>query len=112
MPACSYADRAATCVAGNPVYAKPGFRYGCAEVALPRVAELLEAEGEDAVVHPGRHRHAGVPEGVHARGTVVLDAGDRDAVELERIGERRTGETALQRPHPRGLDPSRLDLGV
>src|SRR5262249_17536852 len=82
------------------------------EPAPPGVAQLLEAERQDAVVDAGRDRHRRVPEGVHAGRTVVLDPRDRDVVALEIVAERRAGEPALERPDPRRLDPVRLDAGV
>jgi hypothetical protein len=43
-------------------------------------------------MHAGGDREAGVPEGVHARRAVVLDARHRPAEELQGVGERVAAE--------------------
>src|SRR5260370_13939559 len=68
------------------------------------VAHLLEADGEHDVVLPGGDREAGVAEGVHARGAVVLHTRHGAAEELERVGECVAAEGGHDGAHPRRLD--------
>src|SRR5439155_543118 len=56
------------------------------------------------VVLPGSDREAGVAEGVHARGTVVLHPRHGAPEELERVGERVAAEGGHDGAHPRRLD--------
>src|SRR5438034_695606 len=53
---------------------------------------------------PGGDREAGVAEGVHARGAVVLHPRHGAAEELERVGERVAAEGGHDGAHPRRLD--------
>jgi hypothetical protein len=80
-----------------------------AEVA---VAHLLEADGEDDVVHAGGHGQAGVAEGVHARCAVVLHSRDRPAEQLEGVGEGVPAERRRDGSHPCSLDAVTLAAGV
>ena len=94
--------------------ALPEVEHRMAAVRPPEVAvaHLLEADGEDDVVHAGGDRQAGVAEGVHARRAVVLHPRDRPAEQLERVGESVPTEGGGHGSHPGGLDAVALAAGV
>ena len=74
------------------------------EPLVTGVLHLLDADRHGEVVGARGHRVGRLPQRLGAGGAHVLDAGDRLALEPERLGEQHPAHAALRGAEPVGVD--------